>query len=127
MRPSCSAAWRILRPSGGVKLRVTPPFGPASCTSLVAMPLASVMGTLLRWEVAFRPFDFAYSTPNEISNCPSGTLAPSTTTFFTPRETRYCTAPSVLYSGPMFTAAMFGVKKHSLGTPATITLKPCLS
>src|SRR5215469_7869901 len=44
-RPSFCAAWRITSASGGVKLRITAPLGPASSTSLIATELASEIGT----------------------------------------------------------------------------------
>src|SRR5215472_12064620 len=44
-RPSFCAAWRITSASGGVKFRITAPFGPAASTSLIATELASLIGT----------------------------------------------------------------------------------
>src|ERR1700753_3379193 len=44
-RPSFWAAWRITRASGGVKLRITEPSGPAELTRLSATELASLIGT----------------------------------------------------------------------------------
>src|SRR5580658_7064430 len=49
---SFCAAWRITSASGGVKLSITAPFGPASSTSLSATELASVIGTFsVSWTI----------------------------------------------------------------------------
>src|ERR1700730_7644068 len=51
-RPSFAAACRMISASGGVKLRTTAPFGPASSTSLIATELASVIGTFsVSWTI----------------------------------------------------------------------------
>ena len=44
-RPSFCAAWRMTSASGGVKLRITEPSGPAELTRLSATELASLIGT----------------------------------------------------------------------------------
>src|SRR5580693_5323486 len=51
-RPSFCAAWRMTSASGGVKLRITAPFGPASSTSLMATESASEIGTFsVSWTI----------------------------------------------------------------------------
>src|SRR5215471_14249351 len=109
-RPSFCAACRMISASGGVKLRITAPFGPASLTSLIATELASAIGTfsvrstigvLAALASAFGPAAM-YSVP--------GTLDWSKTILETCWASAYCTAPSELYRGPMLTAALFGVE-----------------
>ena len=50
--PSFCAACRMISASGGVKLSITAPFGPASSTSLIATEFASVIGTFsVSWTI----------------------------------------------------------------------------
>src|SRR5579884_3123888 len=97
IRPCCSAACRILRPSGGVKSMITPPSGPARCTNCSASPLASEIGTSSSWTpLSVIPFCLAKELGPELSWSEPGTLAPAVTQDLTPCRARYCDAPSVL-------------------------------
>src|SRR5215475_6044172 len=108
--PSCCAALRITSASGGVKLRITAPSGPASLTSLMAIESALVTGTFsVSWTIGTCLFAASAAGPAAICWVP-GTLAWSKTTFETPFDSAYCTAPSELYRGPMSTAALFDVE-----------------
>src|SRR5215469_6315346 len=107
---SCCAALRICSASGGVKLRITAPVGPASLTSLMAIESALVIGTFsVSWTIG--TFLLAASAAGPAAMCwVPGTLAWSKTTLDTPCDSAYCTAPSELYRGPMLTAALFDVE-----------------
>src|SRR6185312_10623446 len=80
---------------GGVKLRITAPFGPASLTSLIATELASVIGTFsvraTIWTLAALASAFG---PAAMYPVP-GTLAWSKTTLETCWASAYCTARAV--------------------------------
>jgi hypothetical protein len=49
-----------------------------------------------------------------------GTFDWSNTIFEAPWARAYCTAPSELYRGPIFTAALFGVDQHSGPIPESM-------
>src|SRR5215472_11879484 len=108
--PSFCAAWRMISASGGVKLRITAPCGPASLTSLIATELASVIGTFsVRSTIGVLAALASAFGPAAMYPVP-GTLDWSKTILATCWESAYCTAPSELYRGPMLTAALFGVE-----------------
>src|SRR5215475_2710450 len=108
--PSFWAASRMVSASGGVKLRITAPFGPASSTSLMATESAlwtggvSARSTIGMWALAASAFGPA------AMYCVPGTFAWSNTILETCCDIAYCTAPSELYRGPMLTAALFEVE-----------------
>ena len=95
-RPSFCAAWRITSASGGVKLRITAPFGPASSTSLIATELASEIGTFsVSCTIGTCAAAAIAAGPAAMYPVP-GTFDWSNTTFDTCLESAYCTAPSEL-------------------------------
>src|SRR5215470_9460337 len=109
-RPSFCAACRMTSACGGVKLRITAPFGPASLTSLIATELASVIGTFSVRSTIGVPAALASAFGPAAMYPVPGTLAWSKTTLETCWASAYWTAPSELYRGPMLTAALFGVE-----------------
>src|SRR5215472_3432731 len=89
------AALRIFSASGGVKLSTTAPFGPAALTSLMAMPLALVIGTLSvkSWIGMFLLAAMAFG-PAAMYWVP-GTFDWSKATLVAPWAMTYWTAPSL--------------------------------
>src|SRR6516165_4975522 len=109
-RPSFCAACRITSASGGVKLRITAPFGPASSTSLIATELASEIGTFsVSCTIGTCALLASAAGPAAMYPVP-GTFDWSKTILETCCASAYCTAPSELYRGPMLTAALFEVE-----------------
>src|SRR5215469_1358322 len=109
-RLSFCAAPRMASASGGVKLSTTAPLLPAASTSLIATEFASAIGgvsakswigTLAALAIAFGPAAM-YAVP--------GTFAWSKTILLGCCVSAYWTAPSELYRGPMFTAALCEVE-----------------
>src|SRR5215469_14465850 len=108
--PSFWAACRMVSASGGVKLRITAPFGPASLTSLMATESALVTGGVsARSTIGMCAAAASAFGPAAMCWVP-GTLAWSNTILETCWEIAYWTAPSELYRGPMLTAALFDVE-----------------
>src|SRR5215475_11755793 len=108
--PSFWAACRMTSASGGVKLRITAPFGPASLTSLMATESALAIGTFsVSWTIGTFLLPARAAGPAAMCWVP-GTLAWSKTILLTPCASAYWTAPSELYRGPMLTAALFDVE-----------------
>src|SRR6266478_10186112 len=109
-RPSFCAAWRITSASGGVKLRTTAPFGPASLTSLIATELASEIGTFsVNCTIGTCALAASAAGPAAMYPVP-GTFDWSNTILEACCASAYCTAPSELYRGPMLTAVLFEVE-----------------
>src|SRR5215467_16249344 len=109
-RPSFCAACRITSASGGVKLSITAPFGPASLTSLIATELASAIGSFsVSCTIGVCAAAASAAGPAAMYPVP-GTFDWSKTTLETCCDSAYCTAPSELYRGPMLTAALFEVE-----------------
>src|SRR5215468_3625915 len=91
-RPSFCAACRITSASGGVKLSITAPFGPASLTSLIATELASEIGTFsASWTIGTCAAAARAAGPAAMYPVP-GTFDWSKTIFDTCCESAYCTA-----------------------------------
>src|SRR2546421_7059418 len=94
--PSFCAACRMISASGGVKLSITAPFGPASLTSLIATELASDIGTFsVSWTIGTCAAAARAAGPAAMYPVP-GTFDWSNTIFDTCCEIAYCIAPSEL-------------------------------